>query len=57
MLSMALQWSVKSAPPQSDIIWENMYHCKNFKTYFFNIFINVSFFLLFSVVINPQFIA
>ena len=57
MLSMALQWIVKSAPPQSDIIWENMYHSKNFKTYFFNIFINVSFFLLFSIVINPQIIA
>jgi hypothetical protein len=31
-----------------------MYHEKN---YFFNIFINVTFFLIFSVFINPQVIA
>lgn len=50
MRSLALLWDVKPAPPPSDIIWENMYQEKN---YFFNIVMNVSLFVIFSIVVNP----
>ncbi len=51
--SMALQWRVKQAPPSSDIIWENMYYKKNI---LYILILNISLFVLFSLIVNPQLI-